>query len=82
MNRHKGEENVDLTLRLRQIQQLEVPRMVGPRTPADDAIGDKAPLLDVRRHMGRMYVAGHEPHFRPVTLLQQGQEPRSESDPT
>lgn len=84
MNRHKGEEHVDLTLRLRQIQELQAPSLVGPRSPGDDAIeGVRPPLLEVRRHMGRMYVvAGNEPHFRPVTLLQTGQEPRSDSDPT
>ena len=53
--------------RLRQLEQLLAPRVVAPRPPADDAM--LPPLLVVERHLGRMYVAGHEPHFRPVTLL-------------
>lgn len=80
MSRHKGEENVDLTQRLRQIQELQPPTIVGPRSAADDAIGMRAPLLDVRPHVGRMYVAGHEPHFRPVTLLRPSRSSR-DGDP-
>jgi hypothetical protein len=75
MNRHKAEENADMTDRLRQLEQLLAPTIVVPRSPADDAIEMLPPLLDVERHMGRMYVAGHEPHFRPVTLLQHVRRP-------
>jgi len=67
MKRNKIEENVDITGRLREIELLEAPRLASPRTPVDD---DLPPLLDVERHVGRIYVAGHEPHLRPVTLLQ------------
>lgn len=74
MNSHKAEENSDLTNRLRQIAQLGATPTVKPRSPADDAI--EAPLLDVEPHRGRMYVAGHEPHFRPVTLLAPVRPPR------
>jgi hypothetical protein len=66
MKRNKAED-VDMTGRLRQIEQLEMPKMASPRMPVED---DLPPLLAVERHEGRMYVAGHEPHFRPVTLLQ------------
>lgn len=77
MNRHKSEENVDITGRLRMIQQLEVPGMVAPRSPADATIEvSHPPLIDIDPHEGRMYVAGHEPHFRPVTLLQHVRVPR------
>ena len=67
MKRNKTEENVDITARLRQIEMLGMPKAASPRRPADDHV---PPLLDVQRHEGRMYVAGHEPHLRPVTLLQ------------
>ena len=70
MRRNRVEDNVDITGRLRMIQQLEVPSMVAPRAAADDAMESFPKLLDVRPHEGRMYVAGREPHFRPVTLLQ------------
>lgn len=71
IKRNRTEDNVDITGRLRMIQQLEVPSMVAPRSAADDAMEVSFPkLLDVEPHEGRMYVAGHEPHFRPVTLLQ------------
>jgi len=73
MKWNKNEENVDITGRLRQIERLEMPTSAPPRTPVDD---DFPPLLEVERHVGRMYVAGHEPHFRPVTLLQQVRSPR------
>lgn len=77
MNRHKSEDNVDISGRLRMIQQLDVPGMVAPRVAADATIEDLyPPLLDVAPHQGRMYVAGHEPHFRPVTLLQRVPVPR------
>lgn len=76
MLRNKSEENVDISGRLRMIQQLEVPSMVAPRSGADDAMEESFPkLLDVNPHLGRMYVAGHEPHFRPVTLLQHAHVP-------
>jgi len=79
MNWNKNEENVDVTGRLRQIEQLEMPRLALPRAPVDD---DLPPLLEVERHEGRMYVAGHEPHFRPVTLLRHVRSPRQvEPDP-
>lgn len=70
MRRNRVEDNVDITGRLRMIQQLEVPSMVAPRAAADDAMESFPKLIDVRPHEGRMYVAGHEPHFRTVTLLQ------------
>ena len=77
MLRNRSEESVDITGRLRMIQQLEVPTMMAPRTGADDSMEESFPrLLDVDPHEGRMYVAGHEPHFRPVTLLQQVRVPR------
>ena len=76
MNRHRSEENADLTHRLRHLEQLLAPRPVAPRAPADDSIGDPTPLLDIERPLGRMYVLGHEPHFRPVTLLQHVRRPR------
>jgi hypothetical protein len=69
MKRYKTEEHVDMTGRLAQLEQLLAPRLVAPRTAADDEIEPDPPLLAVERHLGRMYVAGHEPHFRPVTLL-------------
>ena len=66
-----------MTNRLLQLEELlRGPKMIGPRTPADDAMEQLPPLLDVDRHMGRMYVAGHEPHFRPVTLLKRHPAPR------
>jgi hypothetical protein len=68
MKRNKEEEKVDITGRLRQIEQLEMPTVASPRLPVED---DFPPLLEVDRHVGRMYVAGHEPHLRPITLLQQ-----------
>ncbi len=77
MIRNRTEEHVDITGRLRMIQQLEVLSMVAPRSPADATIADSyPPLLDIEPHEGRMYVAGHEPHFRPVTLLQPVRVPR------
>ena len=72
MKRNKTEGNVDITGRLRQIEMLEMPKVASPRSPVDDV----PPLLDVERHEGRMYVAGHEPHLRPVTLLHQVRSPR------
>lgn len=80
MKRNKTEENVDITGRLRQIEMLEMPTVASPRRPVDDHF---PPLLDVERHEGRMYVAGHEPHLRPVTLLHQVRCPRHVGlDPT
>jgi hypothetical protein len=80
MKWNKTEENVDITGRLRQIEQLEMPKVASPRMPVEDKL---PPLLEVERHVGRMYVAGHEPHFRPVTLLQQARTPRHAGpDPT
>lgn len=77
MIRNKSEEHVDISGRLRMIQQLDVPGMVAPRSPAAATTEDAlAPLLDVAPHQGRMYVAGREPHFRPVTLLQNVRVPR------
>lgn len=74
MNKHKAQSDVDMTGRLRQLEQLlEGPAVVAPRAPADDAIETQRPLLDVEPHQGRMYVAGHEPHFRTITLLQKAQ---------
>ena len=72
MKRNKTEVNVDITGRLRQIEMLEMPKVASPRRAVDDF----PPLLDVERHEGRMYVAGHEPHLRPVTLLHQVRSPR------
>ena len=69
MNRHKGEENTDLTTRLRQLEQLMAPQVVAPRSAADDAIETRPPLLHVEPHRGRLYVVGHERRYRPVTLL-------------
>lgn len=70
MSRHNVEEHVEMSDRLRQIRRLlDPPTMVSPRAAADDAPGGLRPLLDVHPHQGRMYVAGHEPHFRAVTLL-------------
>jgi hypothetical protein len=73
MKWNKTEEHVDITSRLRQIEQLEMPKVASPRQPAEDSF---PPLLEVERHVGRMYVAGHEPHLRPFTLLQQVRSPR------
>jgi hypothetical protein len=69
MNRHRGEENTDLTSRLRQLEQLMAPQVVAPRSAADDAIETRPPLLHVEPHRGRLYVIGREPRYRPVTLL-------------
>ena len=80
MKWNKLEESVDITGRLREIEQLEMPRLASPRKPVDDQL---PPLLEVERHVGRMYVAGHEPHIRAVTLLQQVRSPRHVGpDPT
>lgn len=73
MKWNKTEEHVDITGRLRQIEQLEMPKVASPREPNEDSF---PPLLAVERHVGRMYVAGHEPHLRPVTLLRQVRSPR------
>jgi len=70
MKRHKTEEHIDMTGRLHQLEQLLAPRVVAPRTAPDDAIEPDPALPVVQRRLGRMYVAGHEPHFRAVTLLQ------------
>ncbi|EON22390.1 MULTISPECIES: hypothetical protein [Nocardioides] len=70
MKWHKSEEIIDITHRLRHIEELRVPDLVGPREPVEQGVEELPPLLDVERHQGRMYVAGHEPHFRTVTLLQ------------
>jgi hypothetical protein len=59
-----------MTGRLRQLEQLLTPRVVAPRTAPDDAIETGPPLIAVQRHLGRLYVVGHEPHFRAITLLQ------------
>ena len=68
MNRHKAEAPVDMTARLRQLEELlEGPTVMGPRSPADDAMEDLPPLLDVQRHMGRMYVAGTM-NYKPVVI--------------
>ena len=69
MKRHKTEEIVDMTGRLHQLEQLLAPRLVAPRAAPDDEIDSYPPLLAVEPHQGRMYVVGHEPHFRTVTLL-------------
>jgi hypothetical protein len=82
MKRYKTEEHIDMTGRLAQLEQLLAPRIVAPRTPADDEIAPSPPLLAVEPRRARMYVAGHEPHFRDVTLLQPVRSPRtSGSDP-
>ena len=82
MKRYKTEESHDMTGRLAQLEQLLAPRLVAPRTPADDEIELSQPLLAVEPHLGRMYVAGREPHFRAVTLLQPRRAARrSRSDP-
>jgi hypothetical protein len=83
MKRYKTEEHVDMTGRLAQLEQLLAPRLVAPRTAADEEIEPgPPPLLAVERRLGRMYVAGHEPHFRAVTLLQPLRSARrSGSDP-
>jgi hypothetical protein len=70
MKRHKAEAVVDMTGRLHHLEQLLLPRLVAPRMAPDDEIEPRAPLLAVEPHQGRMYVVGHEPHFRDVTLLQ------------
>jgi hypothetical protein len=70
MKRYKAEEHVDMTGRLRQLEQLLAPRLVAPRTAADDEIEPGPAKLAVDPHLGRMYVVGHVPHFRAVTLLQ------------
>lgn len=81
MKRNKAEESVDISGRLRQIELLETPQLASPRTPVDD---DLPPLLHVQRHEGRMYVAGHEPHLRAITLLQPVHSHRhlDQADPT
>lgn len=82
MKRYKTEEHVDMAGRLAQLEQLLAPRLVAPRTAADDEIEPGPALPAVEPHMGRMYVAGHEPHFRAVTLLQPRRVPRqSGSEP-
>lgn len=82
MKRYKTEEHVDMTDRLAQLEQLLAPRLVGLRTAEDDEIEPDPPLLAVERRLGRMYVAGREPHFRPVTLLKPARSPlHSRSDP-
>lgn len=82
MKRYRTEENIDMTGRLAQLEQLLAPRLVVPRTPADDEIEPGPALQTVEPRRGRMYVAGHEPHFRDVTLLQPVRAPRtSGSDP-
>lgn len=65
--------------RLREIERLLTPRVVAPRRAAEDE--PLPPLIVVRRHMGQMYVAGHEPHLRPVMLLAPGR-PTHRSAPT
>lgn len=74
MNKNNVADNAEaaeMADRLSQLKALlDAPTMVAPRTPADDAPEGLPPLLDVDPHPGRMYVAGHEPHFRSVTLLQ------------
>ena len=77
MKRHKTEEVVDMTARLHHLEQLLLPRLVAPRTAPDDEIESSAALLDVEPHLGRMYVIGHEPHFRAVTLLKPVRSPRT-----
>lgn len=82
MKRYRNEEEVDMTDRLRHLEELLAPRLVAPRTAADDQIEPGPAGPAVERRMGRMYVAGHEPHFRPVTLLQPVRSPRQAgSDP-
>jgi len=76
MKRYKAEEHVDMTARLAQLEQLLAPRLVAPRTAADDEIEPGPARLAVEPRQGRMYVAGHEPHFRTVTLLQPVRSPR------
>jgi hypothetical protein len=73
MKWNKDEEKVDITSRLREIELLEMPKVASPRLPVEE---DFPPLREVVRHVGRMYVAGHEPHMRAVTLLQQARSPR------
>lgn len=82
MLRKKSEDSVDITGRLRMIQQLEVPGMVAPRRAADAEMEKLPPLLDIDPHVGRMYVAGREPHFRPVTLLKPRSSRHDDPDPT
>lgn len=77
MNWRKAEETVDITHRLHHITQLEGAALPGPRVPDEGAMAQFLPLLEVDRHEGRMYVAGHEPHFRTVTLLQPVRQRRS-----
>jgi hypothetical protein len=82
MKRYKTEEHVDMAGRLAQLEQLLAPRLVAPRTAADDEIEPGPARPAVEPHRGRMYVAGHEPHYRTVTLLQPVRSPRkSGSDP-
>lgn len=76
MKRYKTEEVIDMTGRLQQLEQLLAPRVVAPRTAPDEATEPSPRLLDVEPHRGRMYVAGREPHFRSVTLLQPVRSPR------
>lgn len=85
MSRNKADheaEAAEMAGRLRQLRDmLEAPTMVSPRTPADDAPERLRPLIDVSPHEGRMYVAGHEPHFRAVTLLQRAHAARHGAQP-
>ena len=76
MKRHKTEEVVDMTARLHQLEQLLAPRLVAPRTAPDDEIEPRAAPAGRRAAPGRMYVVGHEPHFRAVTLLKPVRSPR------
>ena len=72
MNTHKAERPSDMTDRLRHLEQLLAPTVPAPTVVAQRTAPDEetaSPLLDVQLHTGRIYVAGHEPHFRPVTLL-------------
>lgn len=81
----KHEETLDLTSRLRQLAQLDAPRLVAPRRPPDDELSTPstpAPLMswvmsDVVSGGGRLYVLGasHGPSFVSATWLYQGVRP-------
>ena len=85
MSRNKADhhaEAAEMADRLQQLKALlDTPTMVSPRTPADDAPEGLPSLIDVDPHPGRMYVAGREPHFRTVTLLQRPHAPRRGDQP-
>ena len=84
----KHDETMDLTSRLRQLAELDTPKLVAPRRPLDDvpsapsAPSVPAPLVswvmrDVVSGGGRLYALGAKdgPGFVRATWLRQGARP-------